>query len=146
MEMLIVMGIIAIAAAIAYPAVNSGVDTLRLNAASNSVVSFLNSGLDRAERRQQLVEIIISREHNRIALRGEDPGYRRDLDMPEGVVIAKIHPEIPGDDEQLRRYVLFPGGTIPRFGVELVNRRGVHRIVSVDPILGAPVVNEVNAQ
>ena len=93
MEMLVVMAIIAIAAAIAFPAVNSGIESLRLKSASDAIVSFLNSGLNRAERRQQLIEITISRSDNNIVMRSEDPNFVRTLSLPEGVTIVRIHPE-----------------------------------------------------
>ncbi len=144
MELMVVMAIIAIAAAIAFPAINSGIESLRLKSASDSIVSFLNSGLNRAERRQQLVEVAISRAANNIVLRSEDASFVRTLSMPEGITITKIHPEIVGEeDEKERRYVLYPGGTIPRVGVEVANRRGQRRIVRVDPITGVPQVEVV---
>ena len=145
MEMIVVVAIIAIAAAIAFPAVNSGIESLRLKSASDSVVAFLNSALNRAERRQQLVEIAISIADNNIVMRSEDPAFVRNLTMPEGVTIAKIHPEVIGTEETERRYVLYPGGTIPRLGVEIVNRKGQRRIVRVDPITGVPQVETVGA-
>jgi hypothetical protein len=137
------MAIIAIAAAIAFPAVSSGIESLRLKSASDSIVSFLNAGLNRAERRQQLVEVAISRAENNIVMRSEDAGFARTLSMPEGVTIVKIHPDILGEEEKERRYVLYPGGTIPRVGVEVANRRGQRRIVRVDPITGVPQVEVV---
>src|ERR1700681_1370283 len=52
-EALIVVAIIAMIAAVSFPAVSSGLDTLRLRSASDSIVSFLNIALDHADRRQQ---------------------------------------------------------------------------------------------
>ena len=134
------VAIIAVAAAIAFPAVSSGVESLRLKSASDSIVAFLNVGLNRAERRRQLIEIDISQTRNDIVMRSEDPNFVRTLPMPEGVTIVKIHPEISGEENTERRIVLFPGGTIPRIGVEVTNRRGQRRIVRVDPITGVPQV------
>ena len=143
-EMLVVVGIIALAAAIAFPSINSGVDSLRLRSASDSIVSFLNSGLNRAERLRQIVEITISRNDNAITMRSEDPNFVRQLAMPEGIKIVKLHPELFGEEENERRFVLYPGGTVPRFGIEIANRRDVHRIVRVDPITGVPLVETPN--
>jgi len=58
------------------------------------------------------------------------------------VVIARILPEIPGQEQQppARAYMLYPGGTVPRFGIELTNRRGDLRFVRVDPITGSPII------
>lgn len=141
---MVVIVIIAIAAAIAFPAVNSGIESLRIKSASDAIVSFLNAGLNRAERRQQLIEIAVSRSQNNIVMRSEDPNFIRTLPMPEGVTIARIHPEVMGGDEEAeRRFVLYPGGTVPRIGVEIANHRGQRRIVRVDPITGVPQVETV---
>ena len=56
-EMLIVVTIIGLIAGISFPAVTSGIDSLRLASASDSLASFLNGAMNRAERRQDVVEI-----------------------------------------------------------------------------------------
>ncbi len=137
-EMIVVVSIIGLVAAISFPSISSGIDSLRLTSASDSIVSFLNGGMNRAERRQQIVEVTVSKSDNTIWLRSVDSGFNRRLEMPEGVTITKIHPEIPGHDDPSRSYMLYPGGTVPRFGVEIANRKGAHRIVRVDPITGVP--------
>ena len=139
-EMVVVVSIIGLVAAISFPAIGSGLESLRLRGATDSIVSFLNGGMNRAERRHELVEVILSKSENAIFLRSADPRFQRRLDMPEGITIAKIHPEILAHEENARSYVLYPGGTIPRFGVEITNRKGTHRIVRVDPITGVPEV------
>jgi hypothetical protein len=113
-----------------------------LNAATNSVVSFFNTGLSRAERRQQVVEITISKTENLLSMRSAEPGFSRKLELPEGVSITHIFPELPQNPEAPRSFMLYPGGTVPRFGVTLVNRRNVERIVRVDPITGVPQVEQ----
>ena len=139
-EMVVVVSIIGLVAAISFPSISSSLESLRLRGATDSIVSFLNGGMNRAERRQQIVEVIISKSENAILLRSADPGFQRRLDMPEGITIAKIHPEMLSHEETARSYILYPGGTIPRFGVEIANRKGAHRIVRVDPITGVPEV------
>ena len=47
-----VVALVGMVAAIAFPSVTSGLDSVRLSSASDSIVSFLNAGLNRAERRQ----------------------------------------------------------------------------------------------
>jgi hypothetical protein len=138
--MMAVVAIIALVAAISFPSLASGLDGLRLRSATDSIVSFLNAGMNRAERRQQIVEVTISKAENAIFLRSADPGFQRRLNMPEGVTISKIHPDLLTHEETARSYMLYPGGTIPRFGVEISNRKGAHRIVRVDPITGVPEV------
>ena len=94
-EMLIVVTIIAVVAAIAFPSVSAGLEGLRLTTASTSIVSFLNAGLNRAERRQEGVEIVVSIENNRLEMRSVDPNFSRTLDMPDSVRIERIHPAFP---------------------------------------------------
>jgi prepilin-type N-terminal cleavage/methylation domain-containing protein len=143
-EMMVVVAIMALIAGISFPAVTSGIESMRLSQATRSVVQFLNAGLNRAERRQSVVEITISRADNALWLRSTEAGYEKKLDLPEGVRIVDVLPsmsDIPGADAELiRTFAIFPGGTTPRFGVRLVNRRGAQRVVSVDPITGVPRV------
>ena len=140
-EMMVVVALIGLVVAVSFPSVTSGVDSVRMNAATGATASFFNAGLNRAERRRELLEVIVSIEHNNLQLLSAEPGFTRTLAMPEGVRILKIYPEVPGLDEKARHFVLFPGGAVPDFGIELVNQKGTHRIVRVDPITGTPQVS-----
>jgi len=139
-EMMVVVGLISLMIGISFPAITSGIDSMRLKAATNSVVSFLNSGLSRAERRQQVIDIIISKQDNSIEMQSSEPGFARKLQIPEGVSIEQVLPLLPENPDAPREFFLYPSGTVPPFGVQLVNRRHVERIVSVDPISGVPHV------
>ncbi|HET8548381.1 MAG TPA: prepilin-type N-terminal cleavage/methylation domain-containing protein [Bryobacteraceae bacterium] len=141
-EMLVVVSIIAVAAAIAYPSVNSGVDSLRLTSAADSIVSFLNGALVRADRRQELAEVTISRAERALILRAQDPSYVRRMELPEGITIVRVHPaQLAGNEEQDRSFIFYPGGSVPRIAIEIQNRRGARRLVQVDPITGSPRVS-----
>lgn len=141
LELVIVLGLIGLLAAISFPSVSTGLDALRLNSACDETASFLNAALDRAERRQQVVEVTISRSESTLTQRSTEPGFERTLTMPAGITILNVLPEQQGEGEEAPRHVvLMPGGAIPRFGLELVNRRGIRRTVRVDPITGVPQV------
>lgn len=142
MEMLVVTAIISLMVGISFPAITSGVDSLRLNAATNSVVGFFNSGLNRAERRQQVVEITILKTENALIMRSTEAGFFRRLELPDGITITHVFPELPENPDAPHSFFLYPGGTAPRFGVQLTNRRNVERIVRVDPITGVPRVEQ----
>ena len=43
-ELLVVVALISLMAGISFPAITSGIDSLRLNAATNSIVNFFNTG------------------------------------------------------------------------------------------------------
>lgn len=139
-EMVIVVGLLGLLVGITFPSVTAGIDSMRLRSASDSIVSFLNGAMNRAERRQQVVEVTVSPREARLSLRSTEAGFERTLELPDGVTIRAVLPEIPRAADEPRQFLLFPGGAIPGFGIELVNRRGARRIVSVDPIVGAPRV------
>ena len=144
-ELLVVTAIISLMVGISIPAITSGIDTLRLNEATNGVVAFFNSGLNRAERRQQVTEITISIADNVLWMRSTEPGFVRKFEMPDGVRILGVLPkisEIPEENDAPRSFLLYPGGTTPQFGVELINRRNLERIVRVDAITGVPRIEK----
>jgi prepilin-type N-terminal cleavage/methylation domain-containing protein len=143
-ELMVVVLLISLMVSISVPAVTSGIDSLRLNAATRSVVSFVNSGLNRAGRRQQVVEITISKGENSLTMRTADPGFIQKLELPQGISITRVLPEIPENPDAPRSFMLYPGGAPPRFGLALINRRSVERIVRVDPITGVPRVENPN--
>ncbi len=140
-EMLIVVTLIALMAGISYPAIGAGLDGLRMASASDSISTFLSVGLNRAERREQLIEITVSKPDNALFLRSAD-GFERRLDMPAGVRIADVLPETPAGPDAPRRFLLYPGGAPPRIGVHIVSARGAQRTVWVDPITGVPRVEK----
>ncbi|MCC6860891.1 MAG: prepilin-type N-terminal cleavage/methylation domain-containing protein [Bryobacterales bacterium] len=139
-EMMVVVGIVSLLAGISFPAISSGIDTLRLSSACDAVATFLNGALNRAERRQQAVEISVLPSENRMWIESTEPGFRRQLELPEGVRIAAVLPALPVEIQGPRRFIVLPGGVAPRLGVELRNRRGVRRTVQVDPITGVPEI------
>ncbi|MBI2687909.1 MAG: prepilin-type N-terminal cleavage/methylation domain-containing protein [Acidobacteria bacterium] len=143
LEMLIVVAIIGIIVGISFPSISAGIESLRLRSATDEIVSTFNSAMNRADRRQIAVEIVIDRLQGRLIFASADPGYRRELTMPSGVTIERILPVIPNLDENLpRQFLIHPGGTVPRIALELKNRRNVRRLVSVDPITGGAQVVE----
>ena len=140
--MLVVVALISLMVGISFPPLRPASIRLRLNAATNSVVSFFNSGLDRAERRQQVVEISISEGRERALDALHRAGFFRKLELPDGVSITHVLPELPANRPPERRAFscCIRAATVPRFGVQLINRRNVERIVRVDPITGVPRV------
>lgn len=135
---MIVVTLIALVAGLSYPSVSSGVDSLRLRSASNAIVGFLNTALDRAERRQQAVEISISPRENALIARSADMGFVRRLDLQEPIRIVSVQSQVPSDPDEPRRFLCYPGGAAPHIVLEIANRQGRRRMVSVDPLTGVP--------
>ena len=144
-EMLIVVAIVGLIASISFPSVASGLESLRLTSATDSIVGLLNGAMNRAERRQQAIEVTVSVQDNSLSLSSSEAGFTRKLSMPDGVKIVAVWPKLPEEDDQPRRFLLLPGSTVPRLGVEIANRKGARRIVRVNPMTGVPDIERVEA-
>lgn len=140
-EMLVVCSIIGLIVAVSFPSFSAGLDSVRMSSATGMVSSFLNSAVNRAERRQQAVEIIVSPKDNLLTMYTNEPGFERKLQMPAGVTIQAVLPAI-GDEppDSPRQLMLMPGATAPGIGILLANQHGSRRIVRLDPMTGFPRV------
>jgi len=130
-EMVVVVAIIGLIVGVTLPAATSGLSSLRLRGASGDVVSFVNSALNRAERREEVMEIIVYPRERKLELASTEPGYSRTLEMPQDVNIAGENPV---------RILLMPGSAPPRITIDLYNEKGAHRVVRLDPVTGVPRV------
>src|SRR5262249_13262762 len=146
LEMIVVTAIIALMVGISFPAISAGLDSVRLATATESVASFLNSGVTHAQRRQQGVALIISPRESRLALYSNEPGYTRELKVPDGIVIDSILPETNEPAGEPRNFLFLPGGTVPGITVILANKRGGQRQVRLDPMTGFPRIESVIAK
>ncbi len=131
-EMLVVVAIVAIVAGISFPSLAGGLESIRLKSATDSTASFLNGALNRVERRQEVLEVVIDPKQNLILLHSTEPGFERKLELPQGITIA-------GDERHL---ILMPGGTAPRAAITLTNAKGRRKLVMIDPITGVPVIRD----
>ena len=145
-EMMVVLAIIGLIAAISYPSAAAGIESARLVSATDSVAVFLNGAVNRVERRQQPLELIVSPKENRLTMYSNEPGFTRELRMPEGVAIEAVLPAVPEETGDGRRLLLMPGATVPGIGIQLGNHRGLHRIVRLDPMTGFPRVESVTKE
>jgi prepilin-type N-terminal cleavage/methylation domain-containing protein len=140
LEMLIVVALIALIAGLSYPSISSGLDAVRMRTVSDDVVGFLANALDRADRRQQVVEIQVIPAANTLLARSLDVAYTRQLQLPQPFRIASISPPLAAQApaDQPRRFLVYPGGTVPQIGIEIVHPKGRRRMVSLDPITATP--------
>jgi len=145
MEMMVVVAIIGVMAAIVAPAVSAGIDSIRMSSATGSVASFLNAALNGAERRQTAVELVITPKENRLEAYSAAAGFRRQLKLPDGIKIEALVPRLE-DEEPVRRLLLMPGDTAPGIGIQLANSHGAHRLVRLDPMTGYPRVESVHSE
>src|SRR5437868_5384467 len=133
-EMMVVIAVIGLIAAVAAPSMSAGLESVRLVSASDSVSSFLNGAVNRAERRQQPIEMVISTKESTLTMYSNEPGFERTLKMPDGVQIEAVLPKVEDEPDGLRRLVLMPGAPVPGIGIQLVNRKGGRRVIHLDPM------------
>jgi prepilin-type N-terminal cleavage/methylation domain-containing protein len=143
-EMLIVLALIALVAGMAAPSVSAGLDSLRLRSTSDAIVGFMNTAMARADTRQQVVEIVISPQEGTLTATSGDQGFHKRLEIASPVKILSIGPGLAADIQDQggpRRFLLYPGGTVPRIAIEIGNSEGRKRLISIDPITGVPQAN-----
>lgn len=135
-EMLIVVLIISLIAGVSFPALTSGLASVRLSSASGSAASFLTAAMNRVERQETAAAVVIAPKENRIstwtAASGNKP--ENQLQMPQGISIEGDEPE---------RFLLLPGGTFPRITLILRNDKGSRRSIRIDPATGVPDIRRV---
>jgi prepilin-type N-terminal cleavage/methylation domain-containing protein len=139
-EMLIVMAVIALIAGLVTPSVSAGLDSLRLRSTSDAMIGFLNTALARADTRQQVVEILISPQEGTLTAISGDKAFQKRLEVGNQIKILSVQPALAdGEDQnQTRRFLVYPGGAVPRIAIEIGNTAGRKRLVSIDPVTGVP--------
>jgi type II secretory pathway pseudopilin PulG len=133
--MMVVVTLIALLAGLTFPSVAAGLDSLRLRSASDSILALINAAADRAERRQQPVELVISPKENTLAAVSADAGFRRRVELDRGIRILSVAPGNAPSGAS-RQFLIYPGGTVPAMAIEIATAAGHRRVIAVDPITG----------
>jgi hypothetical protein len=115
------------------------VENVRIVSAADSVATFLNAAENRAERRQQPVEVVVYPGEGRLVLYSNEAGFTRELKLPESVAIEAV---MPAEG----RILFIPGATVPGVTIQLGNRRNAHRRIRLDPMTGFPRVESIEAK
>jgi type II secretory pathway pseudopilin PulG len=145
--MIVVVAIVGLVVGVSFPAISAGLDSVRIVSATDSVAAFMNAAVNRSQRRQEAVQILVDLRGNRMTAISSSPGYTRELTMPDGIrleavisgpVVANL---ASGEPEQ--RILLLPGASIPGVGIQIMSTRGARRIVRLDPMTGYPRVESV---
>jgi prepilin-type N-terminal cleavage/methylation domain-containing protein len=145
-EMVVVVSIVGLVTAVMAPSMMAGLDGVRMASASDNVASFLNSAVNRVERRQQVMEVIVSIKENKLVMVTNEPGFTRELKMPTGITIEAVLPRNDSENGEVRRLILLPGGSVPGIGIQLLNQHNNRRIIRLDPMTGFPRVENVKAE
>jgi type II secretory pathway pseudopilin PulG len=144
--MVVVVTVIGLIAAVVAPSMQAGLDSVRMASATDNVASFLNSAVNRAERRQQAVAVAILPRENRLVMYSNEAGSMRELTLPEGIAIEAVLTGDPNTGADGTRLILMPGGAVPGIGVQLINQHKNRRIVRLDPMTGYPRIETPKAE
>lgn len=136
MEMLVVMAIIGLLAAVATPSVGAGIDSVRLSTATDSISAFLNTAVTYAERHQEAVDVMIAPKERRFTAFSNGGGFTRELVLPDGIALEAVQPETS-------ELILLPGASVPGIAIQIANQHGGRRRVRLDPMTGFPRVERV---
>jgi len=143
--MVVVVAIIGLIVGVSFPSISAGLDSVRMVSATDSVAAFLNAAVNRSQRREEAVEVIINLKEGHLTAISNDASFSRELQLPDGILLETVVAGEAGDApaEAERRIVLLPGGAVPGIGIQLMSRRGARRIVRLDPMTGYPRVESV---
>jgi prepilin-type N-terminal cleavage/methylation domain-containing protein len=142
MEMMVVLAIISLIVGLSFPSTIAGMEKLRLAAGARSVAAFMNVAANRAERRQQAIELSISIKENTVTMRSPDAAFLKRLILPPGIAVQAVWPALEEPTDEPRRFLFQPGGVPPRIGIEIANRRGARRIVRLNPLTGVTEIEQ----
>jgi prepilin-type N-terminal cleavage/methylation domain-containing protein len=147
-EMVVVVGIIGLITAVLAPSMTAGLDSVRMASSADNIASFLNAAVNRSERRQIAIAVVISIKENRLLLYSNEPGGDRELKLPDGIAIDAVLPrdENESENEGVRRLMLLPGASVPGIGIQLINSHKNRRIIRLDPMTGFPRIETPKAE
>jgi prepilin-type N-terminal cleavage/methylation domain-containing protein len=137
-EMVIVVTVIGLIAAVMAPSMAAGLDSIKMATAADNVAVFLNGAVNRSDRRQQAVAVTIYIRENKLVMYSNEAGFTRELKIPDGISIEAVLPRDVNGPVDPYRLILMPGASAPAVGVQLINSHKNRRVVRLDPMTGYP--------
>jgi prepilin-type N-terminal cleavage/methylation domain-containing protein len=129
-EMLIVVGIVSIVLAIAFPNVTSGLDGIRLKTAVDRVGSFWSAARQRADRFQSPVQVTVDPQANELRAASVANDWSDSFDLSNRLHVTGL--------EEPQRYLLYPGAPSPDFRLMLESESGGKAGIKVNVFTGVP--------
>lgn len=142
-EMLVVVVIIGLMVGIAVPAFQAGLPSIRLRSASTSIAQLLYAARNRVERGQVAVLLEVDPTKRMLRYRSIHGEGEDEMELPQGIEIAAIVPVLPATPLAPRRFLLYPGGAPPSIAIELRNERGAGKVIRLNPMTVAPVIDDL---
>ncbi len=144
LELLIVMVLLGVLSAVAYPSIGRGMATLRLRTASREIAAAIRLARSKALREQQTYYLQFDMQRGEIKLSSEDLNYQRSLSLPEGVVFRSVAllGEENGPDSMERVYYYAPNGLGENIQVMIANDHGRQMRITQSSMISSPKIEE----
>jgi type II secretion system protein H len=139
LEMLVVMTLIGLLAAIAAPSVGSGVETVRLRSTSERLAATLRTARTRAMRARHYMQVSVDPKSGVVELRDLEGGS-----VASSVASWEIPSTIQVQSDQRLAFLVYPDGGAQAMLVTLRNQRGRELEVALDPFTLFPSVREIS--
>ncbi|HWP84483.1 MAG TPA: GspH/FimT family pseudopilin [Terriglobia bacterium] len=141
LEMMVVLAIASVLAAIVFPAVGTGLNALELRSAATRLAGAARYARDQAVYRQRIYQLRVSGDRRSVSVSDWEGREERTYELPAAVEVLAVGPDAWGEAHRDRRIFFFPDGSAPAFEVVLA---GARRQITVagDPLTGAAKVEE----
>jgi len=133
-EMLVVMTLVGLLAAVVAPSVGSGVETVRLRATGEKLAATLRTARTRALRTRHYMQITVDPQSRAVELRDLESGAVSSWEIPATIQVQS---------ERALTFLVYPDGGSQMMRVDLRNQRGRRVEVASDPFTMFPSVREV---
>ena len=134
-EMLVVMTLVGLLAAVVAPSVGSGVETVRLRATGERLAATLRMARTRALRTQHYMQVSVDPQSRAVELRDLEGGSVSAWEIPNTIEVQSKRP---------LTFLVYPDGGSQVMRVGLRNQRGRQVEVAPDPFTMFPTVREVS--
>jgi type II secretion system protein H len=147
-ELLVVMLLVGLLTALAFPSLTRGISTLKLRTSSREIAATLRLARSKAIAEQQIYWVSFDMEKNQIELSSNDHQFRKSFELPQDIGIAKV--STSGIDEPGSRrkvsHSFAPNGMAESFEVLIQNRRGRGIRVFQNSLMRSPRLEEVASE
>lgn len=143
LEMLVVLTLVGLLAAVVAPSVGAGLETVRLRSSAERLAASLKLARDRAVRSRHYVEVTLNPSSRRVAIQDREGDFERSWDLAETIAVkeeATARREAPPPPEHIFAFMFSPDGATPAVALRLENNRGRAVDVEMDPLTAFPKV------
>ncbi|MCI0419745.1 MAG: prepilin-type N-terminal cleavage/methylation domain-containing protein [Acidobacteria bacterium] len=134
LEMLVVLVLLSVLAALAFPAVNRGLATQRLRSDSREIAAVIRWARIKAVREQQIYQVGFEVKANQVDICSADSSYQKVVALSPGISLeraVRLNQRQEQMSDETAYYFFSPNGVSESFEVILRNERGRrYRIVS----------------